>query len=366
MRKGRDPRKTQAQIFPRPTIIFREPHFAVVGAHVQHARLEGRLGNGHDGGILFRTGRVTRDAAGGIHRRIAFAIEAGGDADTRLIAGREIGGNGEGLFPLLHRLEQLVGPRIQHIGIVARQDERRIPVPSGGHIRIGELFLHLGAEIRDPLRLVGREGRAPRPANAGDLLTELRSRDGARLHAHHLTRGHVAPRDVAPLRLVVHVVRIERILRRLQPIGRENGEPVGHLERRVSTAAQPAGGAVILQATAHAVRHLEIVTDAIELAHGHVVQGVVRAPFVPRLKNAGVAAHNEMRGIIGIDPHGMIVLVNPDHASTPRRATVVGKGKVDGHAVHAIGVLRIDANLREVERTIVDGAHPRPRGPAIG
>ena len=68
-----------------------------------------------------------------------------------------------------------------------------------------------------------------------------------------------------------------------------------------------------------------------------------------------------MLGVVGVDPHAMIIFVDTHHARAPRTPAVVGEGEVDGHAIHPIGILRIDANLREVERAIVHGTHPRPR-----
>ena len=86
VRERRNTRKARAQIFPRAAVVLREPHLAVVRAHVQHTGFERRLGDRHNRRILLSTGRIAGDAAGGVHRRIAVNIEPGGNADACLIA----------------------------------------------------------------------------------------------------------------------------------------------------------------------------------------------------------------------------------------------------------------------------------------
>ena len=138
------------------------------------------------------------------------------------------------------------------------------------------------------------------------------------------------------------------------------------MELAVAATTQAAACAVVLQAAANTVGHLIVEAHAIELAHRHVVHRVVRAAAIPRLEEARVASDDEMIGVRRIDPHRVIVFVVAHHRKLPRVAAVVREGEVHRHPVDAVRVLRIDAYLREVERTVVDRTHPLPGLSRIG
>src|SRR6185436_12071915 len=93
---------------------------------------------------------------------------------------------------------------------------------------------------------------------------------------------------------------------------------------------------------------------------------VVRAAAIPRLEDSRVAADDEMLGVVRIDPHPVIVLMVAEHARAPRVATVIRELEINRHAIEAVWILRVDANLREVEWAVVDRAAPRPRFTGIG
>ena len=162
---------------------------------------------------------------------------------------------------------------------------------------------------------------------------------------HRFTGGDVPPRDVAALRFVVHELRVHRVLRALQAVSGKDREPVRHLELAVAAPRDAARGPVVLQAAAHAIRHLEVEADAVELPHREVVQAIVRAALVVRLEQSRIAGHDEVARVVRVDPHRVVVFVDAEHAGAPRIAAVVGEREIHRHAVQAIRVLRVDADL---------------------
>src|SRR5262245_61878904 len=73
-----------------------------------------------------------------------------------------------------------------------------------------------------------------------------------------------------------------------------------------------------------------------------------------------------MLGVVRVDPHGVVVLVDSDHAGAPRVSAVIRELEIDRHSIDAIRVPGVDSDLREVERPVVDGAHPLPGAAGVG
>ena len=113
------------------------------------------------------------------------------------------------------------------------------------------------------------------------------------------------------------------------------------------------------------IRHLHVETDRVELADVDLVQNVVVATPVPRLRHATVVTDDDVLGIVRVDPHRVVVHVNALRRIARRLAAVVRHLDRCGRPVDAIGIARIDAHLGVVERARILGVRTRPRGAAI-
>ena len=111
--------------------------------------------------------------------------------------------------------------------------------------------------------------------------------------------------------------------------------------------------------------HLHIEADGVKLSDVDDVQHIVVTTPVPRLRHPTIVTHHDVFRIVRIDPHGVMIDVNADGRITNGLAAVVGDLHRRGRPVHTIGVLRIDANLRVIERARVLGIRARPRRAAI-
>src|SRR5262245_7182352 len=76
--------------------------------------------------------------------------------------------------------------------------------------------------------------------------------------------------------------------------------------------ARPAPRPVVLQTAAHAVGRAHVEADVVELAERHRVDEIPVATPVPALPYATIVAHHDVIAIIWIDPHGVMIDVQPD------------------------------------------------------
>ena len=210
--------------------------------------------------------------AGDAHDRERFAVGVGGEVGTdRLIRAAAIG-----------RLQHHVGADVDRRGIERRQLHRRVPVESihtGGvaRLQLGGLGPHRGA-------LVGP------PVNAA--------------HA-------------AVLRFRIDNARIGRIHQRLETVTAVNHVPVVVGDAAVSAhRARPAPGVVVLQARADVIRRLHVEFDVVGLRPQHVRQPGPGARAVARNADAAVVADDDVPRIARVDPHRVMIDVDPLGAIT--------------------------------------------------
>ncbi len=136
-------------------------------------------------------------------------------------------------------------------------------------------------------------------------------------------------------------------------------------DRPAREATRTTPTAVVLESAAYTVRHLHVVAHGIELPQRHGVDEVVVAAPVPRLGDSTVVPHDEVFGIVGIDPHGVVINVHA-HGGVPHSlAAVVGEVDRCGRPVDAVRVLWIHPHLGVVERPHIVARHLGPRPTAV-
>jgi hypothetical protein len=164
------------------------------------------------------------------------------------------------------------------------------------------------------------------------------------------------------LRLGVDDVGVERIERavvavavvhELPVVVRDAGAGVAGLvsARLADGAAGTHPAPVVLQPAHHAVGIGEVEREVVELAERELVEVLPRLRAVVRGVGAAVGAEEEVVGIGRVDRHRVEVAVRLARAvRAPGAAAVVGDVQAEAQQVDALVVLRIDADLREVER----------------
>ena len=104
----RDAREAPGELIPRVPVVGTHPGPAVVGSGQEETLIEGRLGQGDDGGEGLGSGDVRGDAAG-----LLCA-----DADLLGIGVAELRADDLKFLPPVDVLHHPVGPHIDHHGIV--------------------------------------------------------------------------------------------------------------------------------------------------------------------------------------------------------------------------------------------------------
>ena len=167
---------------PLVAAVSRDPQGAVVGADVEHVRIARRFGQ-----------RRRRAALGQ----------------------RDLGRDRQQVVAAIERAEDIVARRIEDLGVVARQDERRVPV---------------------------------------EAIRRLAARPGSRANRGPLARLQMPPADVAVLALEIDEVGIARIDAADEAVAAADREPVFVDDAAVFADRRPAPGAVVLQAADDPVR----------------------------------------------------------------------------------------------------------------
>ena len=180
-----------------------------------------------------------------------------------------------------------------------------------------------------------------------------------------LARLEVEAGDVAALGLDVNRVRIGRVLRRVEAVAAADRGPVGVGQLTLAPPRRPAPGTVVLIAGADAVGVVHVVADDVGLPDRERVQEVPVAALVPRLRHPAVVADDDVVGVVGIDPHRVMIDVNAHGRIADRLAAVIRIVQRRRGEVDAIRILRVGAHLRVVEGAHVGAVHLFPRRTAI-
>ena len=353
---GRHAREVLRHFFPLRAISAREPHASVVGTSVEQARAHRRFIERHHRAERFGAGHVGRDAAGGLERHEQLGR----------VSVRQFAGDREHVVAVLHALEHAVGAEVQRGWIVLRDDVRRIPVPAQriGH-RVGPLTRAIGRHLL-LLRRRGGLGRI-RPHGVEGVVplqvATVAPRGLAQSRA--LTGREVEATHAAALRLAVHDVGIRLILLRHEAVAATDVVPHGVSDRPLLPPARTAPRSIVLQATAHAVRHAHVGRDVVELAQRDGIREGPVSTTIVRHADATVVAGDDALRIIRVDPHGVMIHVNAFGRVARRLAAIAGVLHRRRRPIHAVRIFRIDAHLRVVEWTRILGAHIRPRLAAV-
>ncbi|CAA9358627.1 MAG: hypothetical protein AVDCRST_MAG40-3336 [uncultured Gemmatimonadaceae bacterium] len=345
------------EALPAPAVVAGDPDVAVVGAGVEDPRPHRRLGQRAHRAVHLRARVVGGDAAGARDARL----------DLERVAGGEVGRDGEEVVAAVGALDHPVARRVHRGGGVRRDQEGRLPVEAQARERVdARLAPHGRHRARDRGRL-GERGVAARD---DERVLERRAPVPPAAAVDHRAQvgGDVEARDVAALALRVDDVRVGGVLRGVEAVAAAHVEPVG-----VGGAQPPAGargaapGAVVLQPAAHAIRHLHVVAHRVELPDREGGGEVVGAALVVRDRDAAVVADDEVVGVGRVDPHRVPVGVDRERAAPHRLPAVVGEAEDARHPVDPVGVLRVDAHLRVVERArvVLVLVHQRPGRAAV-
>ncbi len=224
--------------------------------------------------------------------------------------------------------KQVVAAVVERLGIVRRNDERRIP-----------------------LEAVARRGVAV-----------FQRADGFRFAGLQ-----VAARKIAILGFRVDDVRVGGVDARVEAVAALHGDPIlvadaGGLKAGAGTAPR----IVVLQAAADVIRLLEVVRDLVELSDGDIVQVAPIAAAVPGDPDAAIVAAEHVVGIRGVDPDGVNVAV--DIAETGLHegsAAILRHVDVDTAEPDLLIVIGVHADLAEVGGTGISVAHAGPGGALV-
>ena len=274
--------------------VLGAPEGAVVRADPQHVRVEARLRQGRGRAAL------------------------GGREDAR--------DGARGLAPL-DRAEGAVAGRVVDAGVVAAQQERRVPVEAHARTAPG--------------------ARAQPAAGAG---------------------RQVPAAHAAVLTLVVDEVGVLGIDADDEAVAATHAEPVAVDGARVVAdhrRATPA--AVVLQAAVDEVRVPGSDLDVVELTDGDVAVVVPGLHPVPGHVDPAVVAEDHVLPVRRVDPQGVVVHVDLAAVAVVREGlAAVGRApQPRAQHVDALGVTGVDADLRVVHRARVQGVDPRPGEAAV-
>ena len=301
----REAGRAARDLVPAAATVPRHLHVAVVGAHPQHRRVEGGFGERDDlavrGGAVVARQRDVRAANAHDLERVAVAPPG------------EVLGAGEAVPPVA-RDEEAVAAEVDHVGVVARDQAGRHPVPAIGLLALGRREAqahHVAGDVVEP---------GPPPVLRVDV-------DGAPVRVGLLV--HPVPEAALPP-LVVH-------------------DPVPGARRR-----RPHPRVVVLHPPVDPVRVAVVDGDPVELPDRQVVDPPEGDAHVVGLVQSGVPGEVEVLGIGGVDPHGVMVGVHAHVVGGALRdlcegaAPVLAPVRGGGQRVDAILVRRVDEDVRVV------------------
>ena len=227
---------------------------------------------------------------------------------------------------------------------------------------VGALEDVVAGEV-DGGRVEGRELDRGAPVEAVGVLAG----GGAGPDRLALAGAPVVALDVAVLRLHEGDVVVVRVDGREEAVAPGHPDPVRVADpHAVPGPARTAPGRVVLQSPVdpeEGLLHVE--AHRVELADGQVRGEVPRLAAVVGDVEAAVVAQQDVRRVLGVDPHGVMVDVGGARDALPVGAAV--GGALQGHAqvVDDLAVLRVDADLAEVPRDRRDVAHLAPASAAV-
>ena len=199
VRAGRNARHVLRELVPAAAVVPRHPEAAIVRAGVEDPRPDRRIV------------RATRSFANVSAPVASVVMPPVVCVETRIFIVSAYERSGEIGYissPRLRRLQHAVRPEVQHLRIVLRDEERRVPVPA--QVEIDRVALLLRAIAVEPLLLVLRERLASCPArgprsNPPTVVYCVRHVGFARPNRSPVAT--IQPADVAALRFAVDDVR---------------------------------------------------------------------------------------------------------------------------------------------------------------
>ena len=292
-------------LVPAAATVPRHLNVPVVGANPEHGRVQGGLRDGDD--LAVRGDAVVAGELG---------VCAAHPHDLQRVAvlpPGEVFGAGKAVAPV-PRDEEAVAAQIDHVGVVARDQAGRRPVPA---VRI----LALG---------------------------------GAQPQAHHVARHVVeaCPRPVLRVDVDGPSVRIGLLV---HPVAVAGLAPLVVHDSLPGTGPRRAHpGVVVLHAAVDPVGVPVIHRDPVELPDRQVVDAPESHTHVVGLVQSGVAGQVEVLGVARVDPHGVMVGVDAHVVGgalgDPHEgaAAVLASVRRGGQGVDAVLVRGVDEDVRVV------------------
>ena len=251
----------------------------------------------------------------------------------RRVVGREVGRDDVPLQAVVRRLEHDVAAEVRHARVLSRERDGRVPVEA---VLVAD---HRVAHRADAIR-IRIDGLLRTAARVGDI-------------------------QHAALRIAEHEPRLVHHRHAEEPIAAGHGVPVDRTDPLpTQRVAGPAPGAVILQPAAHAVRHLHVVVDVVELGERKGVHHVPIPSAVATHLPSAVAAVIDVPWVHRVNPHRLMVTVHVAGDRAEVQAAVLGEVEAARERKDPIRVLRVHADVGVVERAEADvpvGVHGAPR-----
>ncbi len=314
-------------------VVHRDAELAVVGAHVEHALLPRRLGDG-------RRARVVGHAVVDRQHRLITLLPH--DRQRRTI---DAGGHVAQVLPgqaAVARTEEVLAAGVDRGRVVRRDEHRRVPV--GRMHGVAEHLLRHVLPPRLPVAAVAD--------GAGRI---------ARADVLHLPRLRVVSLQAEELRRRIGDARILRIGHAVEAVAAAQPRPV-----LVENAARgPAGArahpaAVVLEAAVDVVGMRVVDRHAVVLRERQRGDVEELHPAVVADADAAVVELHHVAGVFRVDPHEAVVAVRGRPRRRERLAAVIGE-RVGVQHVDALVVVRVDGRLACVHRPRVPVRHERPR-----
>src|SRR5207248_3645880 len=185
---------------------------------------------------------------------------------------------------------------------------------------------------------------------------------GFRADGALMSGAHVAPGDVAVLRLGVHDPGLDVVNGGVKTIATVNHLPVFVGDAVAGERlARAAPATVILQSSADVIGLFVVQRDFIKLADGDDIEEIPIFPCIVTPMDAAVGTGDHVIGIGGIDPHGVIVSVNAmDALGGECFAAVFGVKHRRAQLPNAQIIVGINADLAVVGRPRVRFTHALP------
>ncbi len=265
----------------------------------------------------------------------------------------------------------VLGDRVDRLDLA--EDRQRVGVD-----RAAEVRAHSGPRVAPVIRAVkplrgkvepgvevgaDHERRVPVPAVGGFARRLLG------LDVHRFAARAVVADQTAVLPLAVDGVGVGGVDDGLIAVAADGDEPVLVGDARtVEGPGRPSEGVVVLGAAVDVVERLRVVDrDPVELGDRQVFEEAVGGAAIPGLVDAAVAADQQVVGVVGVDPQGVVVdvlLLLPDPVEG--LAAVEGDLEEGVHAVDPVDVVGVGEDLVVVLRAAGDVVrHLRPALAAI-